>query len=496
MPELTPEIIEWIKAFHGSPHDFDKFLWDKIGSGEGAQVYSRGLYSAGKQDIAEWYRDQLSSREGNLTVNGIPFRQPFNKVRGALDKVTTDRLMVQELQDHLDSLKLMGKDTYSHPYRRDSIFNGKPLSDVQEFLEDKRADIKKLEDSVPELHREFEQTLGFKLPKDPEQIERLHEILELTRTVGYEPDEAWAEALENHLSSMPAAEVEDLDEDGNDPGEKRIRKQFDQLKPLVDKMKIEPTEGRLYEVHLNLQPHHMLNWDVDLDHEDQHPIVAARLRHMLGSDAEGKTGREIWKHLVEMHKKHGYKGIDAEEEAVNWLKRNGVHAMRYLDASSRTTEPPGWGVKLDGKTLEEHEHANGGEGSGIEDQEYVHLGALKAIAQRTKARSVDEMDDDLTSRINLRHTKEWGITKKEFEQYQEGLKQTRDWLHENAHRLEFFQLPDTRSFNYVVYDEDLMHLAKKMGMKGELLKDYGPPPRVGVTLKPVEHDPFSEVVEA
>src|SRR5262245_60057414 len=28
-----------IKAFHGSPHDFDKFSLSKIGTGEGAQAY-------------------------------------------------------------------------------------------------------------------------------------------------------------------------------------------------------------------------------------------------------------------------------------------------------------------------------------------------------------------------------------------------------------------------------------------------------------------------
>jgi hypothetical protein len=35
-----------IKAFHSSPHDFDKFDLAKIGTGEGAQVYGHGLYFA------------------------------------------------------------------------------------------------------------------------------------------------------------------------------------------------------------------------------------------------------------------------------------------------------------------------------------------------------------------------------------------------------------------------------------------------------------------
>jgi hypothetical protein len=35
-----------IKAYHSSPHDFDKFDLKKIGTGEGAQVYGHGLYFA------------------------------------------------------------------------------------------------------------------------------------------------------------------------------------------------------------------------------------------------------------------------------------------------------------------------------------------------------------------------------------------------------------------------------------------------------------------
>ena len=35
-----------IRAYHSSPHDFDKFDLAKIGSGEGAQVYGHGLYFA------------------------------------------------------------------------------------------------------------------------------------------------------------------------------------------------------------------------------------------------------------------------------------------------------------------------------------------------------------------------------------------------------------------------------------------------------------------
>src|SRR6056297_1915248 len=49
-----------MRLYHGSPHDFDKFSMDKIGTGEGAQAYGHGLYFAENEDVARGYRDALS----------------------------------------------------------------------------------------------------------------------------------------------------------------------------------------------------------------------------------------------------------------------------------------------------------------------------------------------------------------------------------------------------------------------------------------------------
>ncbi len=51
---------EGIRAYHGSPHDFDKFDISKIGTGEGAQAYGHGLYFAENEGVARQYRDVLS----------------------------------------------------------------------------------------------------------------------------------------------------------------------------------------------------------------------------------------------------------------------------------------------------------------------------------------------------------------------------------------------------------------------------------------------------
>ena len=72
-PSDTPEfeaamnapmgLLGWT-AYHGSPHKFDKFSLDKIGTGEGAQAYGHGLYFADEPEVAKSYADALAPIQG------------------------------------------------------------------------------------------------------------------------------------------------------------------------------------------------------------------------------------------------------------------------------------------------------------------------------------------------------------------------------------------------------------------------------------------------
>ena len=53
-----------IRAYHGSPHNFDRFDASKIGTGEGAQSFGHGMYFAGKEGVAEGYRRKLAGNNG------------------------------------------------------------------------------------------------------------------------------------------------------------------------------------------------------------------------------------------------------------------------------------------------------------------------------------------------------------------------------------------------------------------------------------------------
>jgi hypothetical protein len=74
-----------IKAYHSSPHDFDKFDLSKIGTGEGAQVYGHGLYFAESPAVSGQggqYWQQFRKR----------FKGPEGLATQALDKYGLDRV--------------------------------------------------------------------------------------------------------------------------------------------------------------------------------------------------------------------------------------------------------------------------------------------------------------------------------------------------------------------------------------------------------------------
>ena len=67
----------FIRAFHGSPYDFDQFDLSKIGTGEGAQAYGHGLYFAEEPAVATGYKDQLASSDVYVDGKNIG---PVNKL--------------------------------------------------------------------------------------------------------------------------------------------------------------------------------------------------------------------------------------------------------------------------------------------------------------------------------------------------------------------------------------------------------------------------------
>ncbi len=58
-----PRIAESLEAWHGSPHDVDRFDSSRIGTGEGAQTYGHGLYFAENEKVAAKYAKSTSGQD-------------------------------------------------------------------------------------------------------------------------------------------------------------------------------------------------------------------------------------------------------------------------------------------------------------------------------------------------------------------------------------------------------------------------------------------------
>ena len=87
-----------IRAFHGSPHKFDRFDISRIGTGDGAQAYGHGLYFAGNEGVARSYKGKDGGiYEVNLNTNPeklLDFNLPLNEqpqaIQEAFNKAAPD----------------------------------------------------------------------------------------------------------------------------------------------------------------------------------------------------------------------------------------------------------------------------------------------------------------------------------------------------------------------------------------------------------------------
>lgn len=99
-------------AWHGSPHDHNKFDLSKIGTGEGVQAYGYGLYFAENKEVGEHYRDQLSNQKSSdksFMLNGKESSTQVIEdevVRAEVDRVIEFAGDSSDVKDDLDTFMM------------------------------------------------------------------------------------------------------------------------------------------------------------------------------------------------------------------------------------------------------------------------------------------------------------------------------------------------------------------------------------------------------
>lgn len=132
-------------AYHGTPHRFDEFSLDAIGTGEGAQAHGWGLYFAGSREVSEGYRERLLGNElessgqenkGQLFKVDIPendvlldeqklFSEQPEVVRYALSEAVSDLGIDVGLKPKMEYSEELGKYYFVDPYYNRELDNYK-----------------------------------------------------------------------------------------------------------------------------------------------------------------------------------------------------------------------------------------------------------------------------------------------------------------------------------------------------------------------------------
>lgn len=108
MSEIIRQLAKPIRAYHGSPHDFDRFDSKRIGTGEGAQAFGHGLYFAGNENVADTYRRSLGAMNATPEQYARELWRRFTEESGgdtsqgigrALDWATDSRIEAQGIPD-------------------------------------------------------------------------------------------------------------------------------------------------------------------------------------------------------------------------------------------------------------------------------------------------------------------------------------------------------------------------------------------------------------
>lgn len=114
--------IRFSRAYHGTPHRFDRFSLEAIGTGEGAQAYGWGLYFAGKKEVAEYYKDKLTR---NYSAFGDVIKYWVDQANG--DRVKAAKLFETWTRDNHPHYRYNRNESFVGDHREiyEGILNGK-----------------------------------------------------------------------------------------------------------------------------------------------------------------------------------------------------------------------------------------------------------------------------------------------------------------------------------------------------------------------------------
>lgn len=308
LAEAVLQKREKLKAYHGSPHDFDQFSTENIGTGEGAQAYGYGLYFAEREGTARSYRDALT--QPKFTFDGKPADAIYtNEIRerwaDVYDELIDDNVVQDWKLSYLDSVAENGGDYDKASEVLDSL--------VEKVLKGE------------ETTFDFDRLDEFKSDVDPNGVYDLNEPQRHLDTV-----------LAN-MSQADSPSTMDFVLSGLTPDERRIYERY--VEPKVEFIK---PEGKMYEVDIDASPDELLDYDLPLTQQSE--TVKAALRKV---DNDPKLSKPLYlqgtmEDIINAPKQSGggllskfRTELRGDEQASAFLSNLGIKGIKYKDQFSR-----------------------------------------------------------------------------------------------------------------------------------------------------------------
>jgi len=264
-----------IRAFHGSPHHFDKFSLDKIGTGEGAQMYGRGLYFAENEDVAKEYKRMLSPY--SYSVKGDEYQiNPRDLYPAYFEKQLRGAFKEKNINagDDLVDEAIIAI--------QEGVLKNKP---PMEIFKGRKKEV------LDDLQKDIEQATG------PEYIKRTSEF------------------------------------------KVQLAKEYDEIEDVLSSLdlQVSPQGGAMYEVSIAADPEMMLDWQKP--YKDQSEAVKKAIDEVgYKPDDERTPGFLIHQRIVQDYSdmdsfENPY--ANPKADAANVLLEAGIPGIKYLDAGSR-----------------------------------------------------------------------------------------------------------------------------------------------------------------
>jgi hypothetical protein len=172
--ESNPNIY-YQSAYHGTPHKFDNFSTEHIGSGEGAQAHGWGLYFASNKKVSEDYRKTLSDTIGigtEILVDNVTYKKIATNTYKKKDNIYDS--VDDYLNKALNFIEIQGSKKKALKYVQEQIDNHKDagyFDDAVYYIRIKDALNEIIKAKITKYADDYGQLYEVEIPEDDEMLD-------------------------------------------------------------------------------------------------------------------------------------------------------------------------------------------------------------------------------------------------------------------------------------------------------------------------------------